>query len=77
MGKYFRFAISNFEINQSWFKKSFFFFLEQQEPSNEIDNEERTKLLTVKSLLLKYMGDTNIPEKKLVKIVDLLDELDL
>ncbi|XP_066919121.1 DNA excision repair protein ERCC-6-like [Clytia hemisphaerica] len=50
---------------------------EPQQPSDDFDNEERIKLLNVKSLLLKYMGDKNIPEKKLIKIVDLLDELNL
>lgn len=47
---------------------------EQEEEEEEMD---QSKLRRLKSLLSKHMGNTEIPEKTLIRIVDLMDQLNI
>ena len=68
-------------MHKLFLKKRFFFFSFHQFVSDHLgqqDNEEEQKKLHhLKSLLLKHKGNKDIPEKTLIRIVDLMDQLNV
>ena len=60
-----------------FFSFSFHQFVSDHLGQQQDNEEEQKKLHHLKSLLLKHKGNKDIPEKTLIRIVDLMDQLNV